>query len=71
VWTVGQAIAAGCLRSEYRDVELTSQIVWAATHGVVALHIAKGNDTWVDWRPIEQRVEAMLRLLIRGLTSNG
>ena len=71
VWTVGQAVAAGRLRPEYNDVELTSQIVWAATHGVVALHIAKGNDTWVEWRPIEQQVDAMLTLLIRGLTQHG
>jgi AcrR family transcriptional regulator len=71
VWTVSQAVAAGRLRPEYHDVELTSQIVWAATHGLVALHITKGNDTWVEWRPIEQRVEAMLGLITRGLTCNG
>jgi len=68
VWTVGQAIASGRVRPEYHDVELTSQIMWAAVHGIVALHIAKGNDKWVDWRPINQRVEAMLTLLISGLT---
>jgi AcrR family transcriptional regulator len=70
LWTVGQAAAAGQLSPKYAaDVELTAQVIWAAVHGIIALQIAKGNDPWVEWRPIEQRVDAMLDLLIRGITS--
>jgi len=70
LWTVGQAAAAGQLLPTFAaDIELTAQIVWAAVHGVVALEIAKGSDTWVEWRPIELRVETMLDLCIRGITS--
>jgi len=70
LWTVGQAAAAGQLAPTWAaDIELTAQIVWAAVHGIIALEIAKGTDTWVEWRPIEQRVEAMLDLCIRGITS--
>ena len=69
VWTVGQAAAAGQFRPEYNaDIELTAQILWAGVHGIVSLHVAKGGDPWVEWRPIEQRLEGMLDLLIRGLT---
>jgi AcrR family transcriptional regulator len=69
LWTVGQAAAAGVLGPKYAaDVELAAQVIWAAVHGVIALEIAKGTDPWVEWRPFEQRVEAMLDLCIRGIT---
>jgi AcrR family transcriptional regulator len=67
-WTVGQAIQAGRLRPEYSDVDLAAQMAWGAVHGLVSLHIAKGNDEWVEWRPLSEAVDAMLELLIRGLT---
>ena len=70
-WTVGQAIAAGGLRPEFSDVELTSQTIWGAMHGLITLQIAKGGDPWVEWRPFEQRVEAMLDLVLRGILRNG
>ncbi|HZS58397.1 MAG TPA: TetR/AcrR family transcriptional regulator [Gemmatimonadaceae bacterium] len=66
-WTVGQAVAAGQVRPEYQDVELASQTIWAAMHGLITLQIAKGGDPWVDWRPYEQRVEAMLDLVLHGI----
>ncbi len=68
-WTIGQAIAAGRLRPEYQDVELASQTVWGAMHGLITLQIAKGGDPWVDWRPFEQRVEAMLDLVLHGIVN--
>jgi AcrR family transcriptional regulator len=69
MWTVGQAAAAGLFRPEYNaDVELTAQLLWAGVHGIVALQVAKGTDPWVEWRPMDARLESMLDLLIRGLT---
>jgi AcrR family transcriptional regulator len=65
--TVQQAIDAGRFRDELKDAELISQTVWAGVHGVISLHIAKCNDAWVEWRPIEQRVELMLEATLRGL----
>ena len=65
---VSEAIAQGRFRSEYSDVELTSQLVWSGMHGVVALEIAKCNDPWVEWRPIQKRAEAMVNLLVDGLS---
>jgi len=36
-------------------------------HGVISLQIAKGSDGWVQWRPIEQRMELVLDATLRGL----
>lgn len=65
--TVRQTIAAGRFRDDLKDAELISQTLWAAVHGVISLSIAKCNDPWVEWRPMEQRVELMLDATLRGL----
>jgi AcrR family transcriptional regulator len=64
---VEQAIAAGYFREEFTDSELLSQTMWAAIHGVIALEIGKGNDAWVDWRPMRERTNVMLDAIMRGL----
>ena len=69
--TVAEAIAAGRLRPEYRDADLVSQMVWAASHGVVSLHIAKCKDAWVDWRDPIQTAHTQIEVLIRGLAREG
>jgi AcrR family transcriptional regulator len=66
-WAVQQAIDAGCFREELTDAELISQTLWASVHGVIALHIAKGCDAWVDWRPLQDRAEIMPDVTLRGL----
>jgi len=66
-WAVQQAIDAGHFREELQDAELISQTLWAGVHGVIALHIAKGCDTWVDWRPLQKRTQLMLDVTLRGL----
>lgn len=66
-WAVQQAMDAGCFREELRDAELISQTLWASVHGVISLEIAKGCDAWVEWRRINDRVEMMLDITLRGL----
>lgn len=66
-WAVQQAMDANCFREEIRDVEMVSQTLWASVHGVISLNIAKGDDEWVDWRPIRDRAEIMLDVTLRGL----
>jgi AcrR family transcriptional regulator len=66
-WAVQQAIDAGRFREELKDAELISQTLWGAVHGVISLHIAKGCDSWVEWRPLQQRAEMMLDVTLRGL----
>ena len=65
--TVAQAIAAGHLRPEYTDADLVSQMVWAGTHGVVSLQIAKCNDDWVEWRDARTTAHELIEVMIRGL----
>src|SRR5215469_3385959 len=64
---VQQVIEAGCFREELRDVEAVSQMLWAGVHGVISLEIAKGCDAWVEWRPIRERAEMILDVMLRGL----
>jgi len=66
-WAVQQAIETGCFREDVQDAELISQTLWASVHGVISLHIAKGDDEWVDWRPMRDRAETMLDVTLRGL----
>jgi AcrR family transcriptional regulator len=66
--TVAESIASGRLRPEFRDADLVSQMVWAGTHGVVSLHIAKCKDAWVDWRDPIETAHAQIETMIRGLT---
>ena len=68
---VAQAIAEGKFQEGITDVDLAAQTVWAGMHGVIALQIAKGNDNWVDWRPLEQRAELMNETLLNGLLRHG
>jgi AcrR family transcriptional regulator len=69
--TVAEAIAKGRLRAELDDADLVSQMVWAGTHGVVSLHIAKCKDAWVDWRDPVETAHAQIETLIRGLAREG
>lgn len=69
--TVQQAVDAGRFRQGVDDAELISQTLWAGVHGVISLDIAKHQDHgdyWLDWRPLESRVNLMLDAIIRGLT---
>lgn len=57
----------GRLRDEPADVDLVAQTIWAAIHGVISLEIAKCRDAWVEFRPIEERAEAIIATIERGL----
>jgi len=65
--TAQDAINCGYLRPEFADADLVSQTLWGAIHGAISLQIAKCNDDWVDWRPLDLRVEAMLEVTLRGI----
>lgn len=67
--TVEEARQAGLFRPEYRDAEQLAQIFFAGVHGIVSLHLVKGEDDWVPWRPVRPKAKQMIHALIRGLTS--
>src|SRR5262245_54790792 len=66
--TITEALAAGRFRPELTDVDMLAQIFMSGMHGIVSLHIARGKDPWVKWRPVRKRAELMIEALIRGLT---
>ena len=69
--TVHEAMQEGKFRDELNNADLVAQTLWAAVHGVIALHIAKGCDVWVEWQPVEQRIQAMLDTVLRGMLKEG
>jgi len=69
VQAIREGAAAGRFRPEYReDVELIAQTFWAAVHGVASLQVAKFNDPWVHWTPLDVRIRAMIDAIITGMT---
>src|SRR5205085_122655 len=48
--TVIECMAAGYFKKAYRDPEMVAQVLWASIHGIVSLHIARAQDTWIPWR---------------------
>ena len=62
---VADAQHAGLLRRDLAP-EVIAQLFFAALHGIAALHIAKSNDPWIDWRPAEEISELMIDALLRG-----
>ncbi len=63
---VAAAQAAGALRTAEGDPHRTAQTLWAGLHGVIALHLDKGNDPWVPWRPLGEQAGTMIDVLLRG-----
>jgi AcrR family transcriptional regulator len=66
VAAVGEAQTTGTLDSEQVDPEELAQQFFAGVHGILALHLAKGNDPWIEWAPVRQAGERMLTALLRG-----
>lgn len=66
--TVREGLEMQRFRTELRDAEQLAQVFFAAVHGLVALHLVKGDDPWIDWRPIKPKARIMIEGLIRGLS---
>ena len=64
---VVELMAQGRFRDELTNVDLASQVIWSAVHGLVSLEIAKCKDEWVEWRPIEERSRGVVDMIINGL----
>jgi len=66
--TVRACVESGRVRTEYLDVEQTSQMLWSAVHGVVTLYIARSHDTWLDWKPPMDTARMLIDTLTQGVT---
>jgi len=62
-----ELMAKGLLREDLTDPDLISQVIWSSIHGLAALEIAKCNDKWVDWRPVEERTRYVVDMILHGL----
>ncbi len=62
---VAEGQASGRLRADLPP-EALGQLFFAGLHGVAALHIAKANDPWINWVPVEQLADLMVDALLRG-----
>lgn len=64
---VKMAAEEGALRDPNPDIDLITQTLWAGIHGVVTLEIVFGCDKWTPWKPLPERINAMLDALGNGL----
>lgn len=64
---VNDVFLAGKFKPALNDPELIAQTIWAGTHGVCSLEINMAQDTWVNWRNIEARLQLMQSLMMQGL----
>ena len=71
VATVAEAIEKGLLRPELKDPNLVAQAAWAGVHGDVSLHVAKGEDPWIDWKPLKKTVALVVDSFTRGISREG
>jgi AcrR family transcriptional regulator len=65
--TVAQGLEAGRFRNEFQDADLLAQVIWSSVHGIVALHLIKGHDPWLAWRPVKKTAAVVIETMIRGL----
>ena len=65
--TCAAAIATGRLRPELDDAEQLAQILWASLHGLLALHIVRKDEQWIDWRDPHATASRTRDVMLRGL----
>jgi AcrR family transcriptional regulator len=64
---VSQARKANLLRRDLDDDHLIAQVLWSGLHGVLSLHLVKGEQG-IHWRDVWLRVETMLDITLAGIT---
>ncbi len=63
-----EAMDKGLIRPEFKDAEEMAQILWGTLHGLVSLHIVKGNQPVVgEWRDVEQTARHAMDMLFAGI----
>jgi AcrR family transcriptional regulator len=67
IGVVTYAYEAGIFKDDLTDPVLIAQTMWAAMHGLCALQINLAEDAWIDWRPMEKRIEIMVNMCLHGL----
>lgn len=65
--TVAEAITAGRFREDCDDPDMVAQVLWSGVHGLVSLHLTKGDDPWLSFRPIKATARLLVDTNIDGL----
>ncbi len=66
-FVVKEAFDAELFKPKITNFELVAQTLWASTHGVCSLEIALGNENWIKWDEIEERLNMMQTIILAGL----
>lgn len=70
--TCADVIASGRLKAEFTDADELGQMVWAALHGLLALHIVKSHeDEGIAWRDARETASKICEIMIRGMLRTG
>ena len=69
--TIVDGLDANRYRPELQDADQLAQMVWASIHGLVALHIVRGADKWVDWSPPRPTARLLIDAMLRGIVRTG
>lgn len=65
--TCADCIASGRLRPEFRDPEELAQMAWSSLHGILALHVVKGDHESIQWRDPQATASKISQSLVRGI----
>jgi AcrR family transcriptional regulator len=63
--TVKEAMDRGLLVPDEAGPEVVAQTFFAGVHGVASLAVAKANDPWINWAPLEKQADRMIETLLR------
>jgi AcrR family transcriptional regulator len=66
VSTVEEGLKKGLFRAEFQDAQQLAQLLWGGLHGLVALHIAKRDDPWIEWRDPGATTRLAIDVMLRG-----
>jgi AcrR family transcriptional regulator len=69
--TVAEAIAAGRFREDCDDADMVAQVLWSGVHGLVSLHLTKGCDHALSFRPVKATANMLVDTMIRGFLKEG
>lgn len=64
--SVEEALRRGLFRREFQDADQLAQILWGGLHGIVALHIIKADDDWIQWAEPRATARLAVDVLLRG-----
>jgi len=59
---------AGLLLEELKDPDLVAQALWAGVHGVASLHVAMGEDGFLELKPAKRTGQLVVVAQLAGMT---